>query len=156
MRRIVMATEQTNADGTPTQTDPTQAPTWILSNRGSILPEKTYYSQVASKDGAGGQVGTGNAMPTVPLGAANGAKSGYIGDYYVYEFNSQGICSKPGATFIIGSGSKQLADVSPRVTNSSKKDFGGFVIWRNGKTSLFRSPAQMGTGVTSLTSGSPF
>jgi hypothetical protein len=29
------------------------------------------------------------------------------------------------------------------VTASGKRDFGGFVIWRNGRTSMFRNPEQI-------------
>jgi hypothetical protein len=30
------------------------------------------------------------------------------------------------------------------ITGGAKRDFGGFVIWRNGRTSIYRSPLQMG------------
>lgn len=156
-RRILVATEKTNAQGTALETDSSKEPVWMLSSRGAVLPEKTFYSQELSKDGSGGQVGSGSPLSTVTLSATNGAKSGYVGEYYIYQFNGQGISKTPGASFIIGSGSRpSTANDKPRVTASGKQDFGGFVIWRNGKTSIFRSPAQMGNTATGLKAGDPF
>ena len=87
-------------------------------------------------------------------------KKAYEGSYYIYEFNAQGICTTPGASFIIGTGArnttKSASAQPPRVTASAKRDFGGFVIWRNGRTSVFRSPDQMGSALKSLSSGETF
>jgi hypothetical protein len=84
----------------------------------------------------------------------------YEGEYYIYEFNAQGIVKTPGASFILGSGARNAAKPStsepPRVTSAGKRDFGGFVIWRNGRTSVFRSPDQMGSGIKSINSGESF
>jgi hypothetical protein len=44
----------------------------------------------------------------------------------------------------------------PKVTASAKRDFGGFVVWRNGRTSVFRSPEQMGSDLKSLSTGDTF
>lgn len=157
LRRILVATEKTNADGTAVQKNPSAEPIWVLSSRGAVLPEKTFYSQLLSQKGSNGQVGSGGPLDIVTLSSANGAKSGYLGDYYIYQFNGQGICTTPGASFIIGTGSRPAtANAKPKVTSSGKQDFGGFVVWRNGKTSIFRSPAQMGNAATSLSAGKDF
>jgi hypothetical protein len=109
-----------------------------------VLPDQTFFSsQFSKKDHSG----AGGALDTVTLTLAQ-AKKAYEGQYYIYEFNSQGICKTPGASFIIGSGGRSLnrpADTSPpRISGGAKRDFGGFVVWRNGRTSVFRSPDQMG------------
>lgn len=141
LRRILVAYESTNPDGTPE--DPSNpTPRWVLSTRGMVLPDQTFFSAELSKqDHSGG----GGAIDIVTL---TDVKPTYQGEYYYYEFNSQGMCKTPGASFIIGSGTRNLnqpADSNPpRVMGSGKRDFGGFVIWRNGRTSLFRSPDQMG------------
>jgi prepilin-type N-terminal cleavage/methylation domain-containing protein len=139
-RRIVLATEKTNASGQP-ESGPNATPTWVVSSRGMILPDQTFFSATFSKNGSNG------VLDTIKLTAANASRT-YQGEYYIYSFNSQGISTSPGASFIIGSGARQLnkpADSSPpRVTGNASRDFGGFVVWRNGRTSLFRSPNQMG------------
>jgi prepilin-type N-terminal cleavage/methylation domain-containing protein len=147
LRRIVLATEKVDANGQPEKNadgTPKEPPTWVISSRGLVLPDQTFFSsQFSKKDHSG----TGGALDEITLTSAN-AKKSYEGTYYIYQFNSQGICKTPGASFIIGSGARQLsrpADTSPpKVTGSAKRDFGGFVVWRNGRTSLFRSPDQMG------------
>ncbi len=133
LRRIVVASETLNAAGLPNGT-------WVLSSRGVTLPDQTFFSQDYSKKDqkTGGSV---DVMPSLP-----GAKAAYAGSYYYYEFNSEGICTTPGASFVIGSGARRLnAPVTekPKVTAAAKRDFGGFVVWRNGRTSMYRSPDQM-------------
>jgi hypothetical protein len=44
----------------------------------------------------------------------------------------------------------------PRVTSAGKRDFGEFAIWRNGRTSIFRSPDQIATGINNFNSGAEF
>jgi prepilin-type N-terminal cleavage/methylation domain-containing protein len=143
LRRIIVATDPVDADGKPTTTSGSPVANWVLSSRGVVLPEQTFFSPKFSKKvHPGGGVIDVVSLPNV--------KDAYKGDYYVFEFNAQGICTTPGASFIIGSGARTLskpADTQPpRITSSAKRDFGGFVIWRNGGTSVFRSPEQMGIG----------
>lgn len=145
LRRIIVATEPVDATGKPTTASDTPVTDWVLSSRGAVLPDQTFFSSKFSKKDHAGGVGS---LDTVTL---SNVKNTYKGDYYVYEFNSQGICTTPGASFIIGSGTRTLtkpADTQPpRITSSAKRDFGGFVIWRNGGTSVFRSPEQISTSV---------
>jgi prepilin-type N-terminal cleavage/methylation domain-containing protein len=142
LRRIVVAYEKTNDDGTAEKPD-SPSPTWVLSSRGLVLPDQTFFSsQFSKKDHSG----TGGNLDTVTISLAQGKKA-YEGQYYIYEFNSQGICRTPGASFIIGSGARPLnrpADTTPPRATGKSRDFGGFVVWRNGRTSVFRSPDQMG------------
>jgi prepilin-type N-terminal cleavage/methylation domain-containing protein len=156
LKRILVAYEEVDANGLPKST-PDQAPNWVLSSRGAVLPDQVFFSQEFSKKNHG----TGSeAVPEITDVKIKDVKDNFKGTYFIYEFNDQGICRTPGASFIIGSGarniSKSATEQPPRVTSAAKRDFGGFVIWRNGRTSVFRSTEQMGTSVKSLNSGSKF
>ncbi len=125
---------------------------WTLSNRGVILPDQAYFSKAYSFKVQKTSIGTiPSETPTL-----TGAKSAYAGSYFYYEFNSEGICTTPGAGFVIGNGARRAVDASPVVTAAGKRDFGGFVVWRNGRTSVFRSPAQISNSISSLAPGSSF
>ena len=129
---------------------------WVLSSRGTLLPDQVYYSQEFSKKSLTG----GGKLDEITDGKIKDAKDAYKGSYYIYQFNDQGICKTPGASFIIGNGTrntgKSALDQPPRVTADGKRDFGGFVIWRSGRTSLFRSTDQMGSDVKSIRPGAKF
>lgn len=128
---------------------------WILSSRGVTLPDQTFFSETFSKkdqDKAG-------PIDTMTL---SGVKASYAGDYYYYEFNAEGIytlgASAP-STFVIGAGVRPPnagATVKPKVAGSGKRDFGGFVVWRNGWVSVFRSPDQMDSSIASIQAGTTF
>ncbi len=132
---------------------------WILGSRGALLAEKTFFSEKFSKqdhpNGSAIEVIESSALRRIAGTNANPTTVGqaYEGKWLIYQFNGQGICTTPGASFIIGSGARPLTKSSeeapPRTTASAKRDFGGFVIWRNGRTSVFRSPGQMGVGTQS-------
>lgn len=129
-RRILIAHRPLNADGTVDGTK------WTLANRGYTLPDGVYYStEYSKKDHAGG----GGELDEETFTFTSKA---YTGTYAYYEFNSEGVCTTPGASFIVGAGVRPQ-DGEPRVTSSAARDFSGFVVWRNGRTSLFRSPDQM-------------
>jgi len=157
LRRIVVAYEETDPN-TGLAKNPTSAtPNWVLSSRGAVLPDQTFFSEKFSKkDHSGG----GGTIQEISQSRIKDVKKAYEGSYYIYEFNAQGICATPGASFIIGTGArnttKSASSQPPRVTASAKRDFGGFVVWRNGRTSVFRSPDQMGSALKSLSSGETF
>lgn len=133
LRRIVVAYKELNPDGT-------KSDRYALSSKGLTLPDQTYFSQTFSfRD----QRAASGSLDEINLQASDTVRQPYAGRYLAYQFNSEGICMTPGASFVIGSGARGLADKNPRVTGGGKRDFGGFVIWRNGRTSLFRSPDQM-------------
>lgn len=141
LRRMVVAYEETNVDGTAR--DPSNAtPKWTLSSRGVTLPDQTFFSQVFSKTNHQGGPTPDYIATTSALTAA---KAAYLGSYYIYVFNNQGICETPGTSVVIGSGARNLKSAAdkPRVTSSGQFDFGGFVVWRNGQTSVFRNPSQI-------------
>jgi prepilin-type N-terminal cleavage/methylation domain-containing protein len=163
LRKMVVAYEQVGADGKPLNPN-SSSPNWVLSSRGATLPDQTFFStRFSKKDHAGGTGEPETISDTLikdTSGGALKATSPFKGTYYIYEFNSQGICKTPGASFIVGTGTRTLSKSStaapPRATASARRDFGGFVIWRNGRTSLFRSPEQMGSSVNSIKSGDTF
>lgn len=131
LRRVLIAYRPLNADGT------VDTSTWELANRGMLLPDGVYFSrEFSSKDHAGSGEQLESELFTF-------TQSGYSGRYVFYEFNSEGISTTPGASFIIGSGVRPRNADKPRVTGSASRDFSGFVIWRSGRTSIFRSPDQM-------------
>lgn len=169
LRRIVVAYEETETDKNKPNyggaKDPDNLnPNWVLSSRGAVLPDQTFFSEQFSKKDHDGGSGAIDEISDSKIKDTNGnslkSTSAYKGSYYIYEFNTQGVCKTPGASFIIGSGARNLSKSStaqpPRVTASAKRDFGGFVIWRNGRTSLFRSPDQMGSSLKSLNAGDKF
>jgi prepilin-type N-terminal cleavage/methylation domain-containing protein len=156
LRRLVVAYEEVDANGLPVTT-PDQQPNWVLSSRGAVLPEQVFFSKEFSKKNHA----TGSeAIEEIPDSRIKDVKPTLKGSYFIYEFNDQGICKSPGASFIIGSGTRNTGKPSteqqPRVVAAAKRDFGGFVVWRSGRTSVFRSTDQMGTSVKSLKSGDKF
>lgn len=127
LQRVVIVHEEINPDGT------VKPDSWILASRGYDMPKGTYFSQEFSTLEAGGKI---------PEFTLTTAKTEYAGNYYYYEFNGEGIFDKAGSSFVIGSGVRPKGK-EPKTTPSSKRDFVGFVIWRNGRTSTFRSPGQI-------------
>jgi hypothetical protein len=147
LRRIVIVSAKVDDDGSEIS-----PPEWEISSRGVVLPDQTFFSQDYSKKDQANSTGVLEEM------TLSGAKAAYEGNYFYYEFNSQGICTTPGAGFVIGNGSRGVTKTAdkPRVNSSGKSDFGGFVVWRNGRTSVFRSPAQIASGIDSLNPGATF
>lgn len=148
LRRIVVVYQNLDANGAPL------SPEWLMSSRPTVLPEQIYFSQTFSQKDH--QSGSG-ALDTMSL---SGVKPPFLGSYYYYEFNGEGICSSPGASFVVGTGIRGNTGNSltqqPKVAGSAKSDFGGFVIWRNGSTSLFRSPEQISSSIKGLSAGATF
>lgn len=128
-------------------------PVWVMSSRPLLLPDQVYFSQDFSKKDQNAGSGAIDEMDLT-----TGVKASFQGKYFYYEFNSEGICATPGAGFVIGSGARGINSSTdkPRVTSAGKRDFGGFVVWRNGRTSLFRTPDQISDSMSSLTTGSKF
>lgn len=168
LRRIVVAYEDLDpATGKP-KAAATAAPDWVLSSRGALLPEGTYFSQNYSfkthsaGNGTLDTVSSSNlkSAPSGATGNAPAVKPAYAGTYFIYEFNAEGICTTPGASFVIGSGTRGLTSAAftdnPKITANAKRDFGGFVVWRNGRTSIFRSTEQISAAMKDLKSGSKF
>ncbi len=151
LRRILIAYEDTK-DGIAVTPPDLDVEKWVISSRGTVLPDQTFFSEKFSKMDHANSSGTLNTVFDSDLKLSPGlsgkaVSDSYEGEYYVYEFNSQGICTTPGASFVIGSGSRNLTQPAsaqpPKVMASAKRDFGGFVVWRSGRTSVFRTPDQI-------------
>ncbi len=110
---------------------------WSQASRGYTLPDGVFFSRQYSNAG-----NTGNLQSqTINFVNLSGSSPANNRQYLIYEFNAQGMSQTPGATFLIGSGSRQQ-NQEPRVLGKSL-DFGGFTIWTNGETSNLQSPTQM-------------
>lgn len=117
---------------------------WEVVSRGTLLPSGVYFDADYSSDGASRVSGIGTyGTTTIRLpGADKAAKN-----CYYYEFNGEGICvdgdsagADPGAAFVLVSGVRLSGrdEIKTRGNNRT-----GFVIWRNGRTSLYRNPDQI-------------
>jgi len=151
-RKIVVMYSEIDPD-TGNQYSPKR---WALSSRGASLPDQTYFSSTYSKQSHEKQENFATAQ-RITLSKSE-AKSSFEGSYTAYEFNSEGICQVPGASFVIGAGARAAGSATdlPKVTSAAKRDFGGFIIWRNGKTSLFRTPDQINPALTAIKAGDRF
>jgi prepilin-type N-terminal cleavage/methylation domain-containing protein len=130
LRRVLIAFQKLDDQGEPTED-------WELASRALNLPEKIFFSRTYSKKDHEGGSGDLDEM-TLSIN-----KRAFDGRYLYYEFNSEGIATAPGASFVVGSGTRPQGE-DPKVTGDGKRDFAGFVVWRNGRTSLFRGPEQIG------------
>jgi len=156
LRRLVVAYEEVDANGLP-KSPPDQEPIWVLSSRGALLPDQVYFSEKFSKQN---HASGADEVQEITDAKIKDVKDSFKGTYFIYQFNDQGICKTPGTSFIIGNGRRNATQSAvvhpPRLTAAGKRDFGGFVIWRNGRTSVFRSPEQMGSTLKSLQAGANF
>lgn len=127
LQRVVIVYQELNADGT------VKPDSWIIASRAYDMPKSTYFSYQYSKLEPSGKI---------PEYTLSTSKTDYAGKYYCYEFNAEGIINNPGSSFVIGAGVRPKGQ-EPKTTPSAKRDFAGFVIWRNGRTSSYHSPAQI-------------
>ncbi len=140
LRRILVAYLALDEDGNPVEGD------WELSSRGYTFPDGVFFSQQFSKKDF--QSGGGGQMDEMTLSGVSGL---FNGRYLYYEFNSEGICTTglsptgdyQSPSFVIGHGALPSGSPDPRTTSEGRRNFGGFVIWRNGATSTFRDPSQI-------------
>jgi type II secretory pathway pseudopilin PulG len=132
---ICVAIQLTDQQGAPTNN-------WEVITRGTQLPNGVYFSVKESEDAAG-RVGVGRP------GTMNIKLPGFeqTKECYYYEFNAEGVCmdadrpsEDPGAVVILVGGSRPRNEAEPRMLKNNKV---GFVVWRNGRTSIYRSPNQI-------------
>lgn len=134
LRRLLVVYQELDDEGQPKDPE-----TWVLTSRGVTLSEGVYFSEKFSKK----DQQAGGTLDEMTLVQNDTVKKDYAGEYFYYEFNREGLCTTPGASFVLGAGARPQGQ-EPRVTGSSKRDFGGFVIWRNGRLSAFRGPDHIG------------
>ena len=128
-RRVVIVHEKINADGS------VAAGTWVMANRGYEMPKGTFFSVQYSALASGGRIKE-ETLSGVDI------KAIYHGRYAYYEFNAEGIFEDAGSSFVVGSGVRPM-NQEPTTTKGAARDFSGFVVWRNGRTSSFRTPDQI-------------
>lgn len=138
LRRLVIAVQSVDEDGLPI---PGQ---WELAGGVLQMPSSVYFSrQFSRKDHLAGS----GSIDQMDL---TGVSDTFAGTYAYYEFNGEGICSSgvgadgsyTAPSFVLGRGVRDPGG-EPRTTSDGRRDFGGFVIWRNGSTSVFRDPSQI-------------
>lgn len=129
LRRVIIVHEKINDDGSVNED------VWVQSGRGYDMPKGTYFSREYSS------LDSGEKIREAALSGAE-IKTDYRGNYAYYEFNGEGIFQEAGASFVVGSGVRPPGQ-EPKTTKGAARDFSGFVIWRNGRTSIFRSPEQI-------------
>lgn len=130
LRRVVIVHEKIKADGT------VEAGAWVMPNRPYDIPKGAFFSSQYSALNKG----TGKIKEET-LGGVD-IKPNFHGNYAYYEFNEEGIFADAGSSFVVGSGVRPIGQ-EPKTTKGATRDFSGFVVWRNGRTSSFRSPGQI-------------
>ena len=103
---------------------------WIRVGQPVFLPNKIYYSpQMSLRD-----MTNGGEMPTDRHQLTSKVDDTHQCVYY--EFNGQGICSTPGAGFVLVNGVRPVGREIPVIGDS--KAVKGFAVMRNGSTSMIR------------------
>jgi len=128
-RMMIVVYQETDGDGRI-------LPGWKRLGTPVFLPEGVYYAGELSQADmrSGGQI----PMERFQL-------SGQPGDQrlcYFYEFNGQGVCTTPGAGFIVESGNRPPGQMRPLL--GGRRDLGGFVVLRSGGTTYIRNIEQLG------------
>jgi len=137
---------------------------WVTASKGVKLPEGVFYSvSLSGRDTAPNLTGNKNMPPphepsqSVRQVEARlpGQASGQVSNCYQYRFNSQGIIIDPYPDsgtdyvnnvprFVIRAGSLPPGSTEPiAASGAGERNVGGFVIWKNGRTAVFRHPDQV-------------
>jgi len=117
-------------------TEDTADDVWVIASKGMSLPKGVYFLKTLSDKG-GPAI---NSEENIELPGKSDTTCFY------YEFNAEGMISDPVPSdntvprFVIASGSLSPDATEPTIRD---KNVGGFVIWRTGRTSLFRHPDQI-------------
>lgn len=144
LRRVVIAHQKINKDGSVDEN------TWVLASRGYDMPKGTFFSKVYSKENGNSISEESMTLVRVDPETNNDTVlTAYTGKYAYYEFNGEGIFEDAGSSFVVGAGVRPKGQ-EPKTTKGAARDFAGFVIWRNGRTSVFRSPNQISTKIKDL------
>jgi prepilin-type N-terminal cleavage/methylation domain-containing protein len=122
------------------ETEVTTDDEWVTASKGVKLPEGVYYSVDLSN--LGDAPNTTQSSSKLPGGQSQVCRT--------YDFNSQGIITQPAPDgndvprFVIRAGSLAPGQSKPKaVSGAGERNAGGFVIWRNGRTSVFRHTDQI-------------
>jgi prepilin-type N-terminal cleavage/methylation domain-containing protein len=143
LRRVVIAHQKINPDGSVDEN------TWVLASRGYDMPKGTYFSKIYSKKMNGTSETDLDTDRMTMINDSGTVVAAYTGDYAHYTFNGEGIFENAGSSFVVGSGVRPKGQ-EPKTNKGAARDFAGFVIWRNGRTSVFRSPNQISAKIENL------
>ncbi|MEN8783078.1 MAG: prepilin-type N-terminal cleavage/methylation domain-containing protein [Akkermansiaceae bacterium] len=129
-RRMMMVVYQT------TDEEGRVIPEWKRAGSPTFLPQGVYYSPEFSK----ADMRTGGVLPQDRHQLTNQPADTWQCHYY--EFNGQGVCTTPGAGFIVVNGARPSGVQQPLL--GGKRDLGGFVVLKNGGTTIIRDIEQLG------------
>lgn len=131
LRYMAIAAEKLDDTGLPTGE-------WEIISKGVSLPQGVYFMKELSQINA-------PELLTMDIVLPGNSET----NCYYYEFNTEGLISKPEITedevprFVIQAGNLPPGKDEPIISENNKRSMSGFVIWRSGRTSLFRSPDQI-------------
>ena len=141
LRKMYLLRESTNEEGEAQGAGGEQDQESLTLEAGVYLsPEES--EKVAQSIGVG-ELGTMSFM----LRKKDKDGSRPMKEFYYVEFNPEGVCVDsedaglvPGAAIVLISGTLLPGEEEPKLMKNNKV---GFVVWRNGRTSIFRSPEQI-------------
>ena len=133
-RRMMMVVYQT------TDEEGRIIPEWKRAGSPTSLPKGVYYSPELSR----ADMRAGGVLPEARHQLTSDQNQ--VRQCHVYEFNGQGICTTPGAGFVVVEGARPSGKIQP-LTGVSL-DLGGFVVLKNGGTTMIRDITQLSTGAT--------
>lgn len=108
---------------------------WTLAGQPSTLPDQVFYSPELSRTQIEGGSEIAREQHQLSRDEADTAEC------YYYEFNSQGLCTTPGASFIVESGPRPRGSERPILGKT--RNIGGFILWRSGGTSRIADLARI-------------
>jgi prepilin-type N-terminal cleavage/methylation domain-containing protein len=112
---------------------------WTRAGSPTSLPSGVYYSPDLSRIDmrkGGGEMPNDTHQLT--------SQSSDTKNCYYYEFNGQGICTTPGAGFVVRSGARPTNAEKPVL--GAGKEVGGFVVLKNGGTTIIRDIKRLDLG----------
>jgi prepilin-type N-terminal cleavage/methylation domain-containing protein len=133
-RRMMMVVYQTTDDEGRIEAE------WKRAGSPTLLPPGVYYSPELSK----ADMRVGGALPEEKHQLTS--RGSDTRQCHFYEFNGQGVCTTPGAGFVVVNGARPSGAKQPLL--GGKMDLGGFVVLKNGGTTMIRDITQLGAGGT--------
>ncbi len=133
-RRMMMVVYQT------TDEEGRIIPEWKRAGSPTLLPKGVYYSPELSR----ADMRAGGGLPEASHQLTNDQNE--VRQCHVYEFNGQGVCTTPGAGFVVVEGARPSGKIQP--LTGGKLDLGGFVVLKNGGTTMIRDITQLRAGGT--------
>jgi len=106
---------------------------WRMINRGTLLPAGVFFNVKES-----------STLSQIPEDTAYFPGFESPKKCYYFEFSPEGtLTANEDLRFVIQKGTLVPGELQPRVSDSDKRDIGGFQIWKNGRMTRFRSATQI-------------